>query len=272
MDFKTKSPLILVVGLLIIFLSLAGGAFFLFQQERAKNIALQAQLEDVKTKQRAAESKLQESQRLVSSLEEKVREAELQVETLNNQMDEERAAKEVVLEEAKQLKAEIDKQNSLKTELENKFNQSQKNLEKLQAQVVGLENKRKELEAKARDAEAQQPEEQQAQKTAPPASGVELGKIVVNQEASSGKQEAGEEKSGEGTVLVVNKDYSFAVISLGLREGVAVGDLYSVYHEDKYLGDVKVEKVHDSMSAAGFTATAVKEKIVEGDKVVRKGK
>jgi len=270
MNFNMKSPVILLVGLLVIFLSLAGGAFFFYQQEHAKNVALQAQLEDVKTKQKITEAKLQESQRAVSSLEMKVREAELQVGSLSGQITEEKAAKEAALEEAKQAKAELDRQKSLKTELENKFNQSQKNLERLQAQVVELENKRKELESKIKDVEVQQPVAKQAQKTSN--EGVELGKIVVNPEASAAKQQEGEEGAGEGTVLVVNKDYSFVVISLGLREGVAVGDLYSVYHEDKYLGDVKVEKVHDSMSAAGFTATAVKEKIVEGDKVVRKGK
>ena len=73
-------------------------------------------------------------------------------------------------------------------------------------------------------------------------------------------------------VLVVNKDYDFVVTNLGSKDGINAGNILSVYHKNKYLGDIKVERVHDSMSAAGFTATAVKEKIVEGDKVVRKGK
>jgi len=48
--------------------------------------------------------------------------------------------------------------------------------------------------------------------------------------------------------------------------------LFSVYRGNTYLGDVKVEKVQDVMSAAGFVADDVKNKVKEGDKVVKKSK
>ena len=69
--------------------------------------------------------------------------------------------------------------------------------------------------------------------------------------------------------MVLNKEYNFAVINLGSTDGVNIGDLFSVYHNDKYIGDVKIEKVHDSMSAAGFESTAIKDNISEGDKVTQ---
>jgi hypothetical protein len=78
--------------------------------------------------------------------------------------------------------------------------------------------------------------------------------------------------SPEGKVLVVNNDYNFIVINLGNKEGVEIGQLFSVYRGNKYIGDVKVEKVHDSMSAAGFVTPDIKDKVNEGDKVVRKNK
>lgn len=74
----------------------------------------------------------------------------------------------------------------------------------------------------------------------------------------------------EGKVLVLNKDYNFAVISLGNRNGVVPGDVFSIFHNTAYLGDVKVEKTHDSMSAAGFLSDSVRDKISEGDRVVKK--
>jgi len=69
---------------------------------------------------------------------------------------------------------------------------------------------------------------------------------------------------------VVNKDYNFVVINLGLQQGIKINDLFSVYHKEKYIGDIKVEKLHESMAAAGFVSAQIKDKISEGDKVVLK--
>lgn len=74
----------------------------------------------------------------------------------------------------------------------------------------------------------------------------------------------------EGSVVVVNKDYNFAVISLGNNEGVKIDTVYSVFHNNGYIGDIKVEKVNETMSAAGFVNEGLKDKIAEGDKVVEK--
>lgn len=71
---------------------------------------------------------------------------------------------------------------------------------------------------------------------------------------------------------MVNKDYNFAVINLGSKDGISIGEAFSVYHDNKYVGDLKAEKVHDSMTAAGFVSVDIKAKLSEGDKVVQKGK
>ena len=150
----------------------------------------------------------------------------------------------------------------------------------------GLEGKKAELEVKIKELE---------QKT----QGIELGTIVVGPEAEvtapvaapelkapesakSAKPEAAKKSAAkktsepvggmEGKILVVNRDYNFAVINLGEKDGVAIGNVFSVYHNNKYLGDATVEKVHDSMSAAGFTSADMRKKVTEGDKVIRKNK
>ena len=82
----------------------------------------------------------------------------------------------------------------------------------------------------------------------------------------------------QGTVVAkkickgINKEYNFAVLSFGSRDGINVGDLFSVYHNGNYIGDLRIEKLHDSMSAANFVTPDLKDKIAEGDKVVQKGK
>jgi len=60
------------------------------------------------------------------------------------------------------------------------------------------------------------------------------------------------------------------VINLGSKDGVNIGDIFSVYRGNKYIGDIKVEKIHDSMSAAELVSSDIKNKIKEGDKVLEK--
>ena len=161
----------------------------------------------------------------------------------------------------------------------------------MQAQLKDLESRKNELEAKIKDLEEKASQAQ--------SQGVELGKIVVSPEATAGAaavvpaaKAAARQKQAkkaaaptavpiattagvsglEGKVLVINRDYSFVVINLGSKDGVNVGDVFSIYHNNKYIGDVKVEKVHDSMAAAGFVSSDIKDKINEGDQVVSKTK
>ena len=161
---------------------------------------------------------------------------------------------------------------------DNRKIQAQLKRNQVAARIEELEGKNQELEARLK--------------------GVELGKIVVGNpedsyvsaaQAAPLSQQAGQQaatraasgvalakettapaapQSGEGKVLVVNREYNFIVINLGSKDGVNVGKIYSVYHNNKYVGDVKIDKVHDSMAAAGFISADVKDKISEGDKLV----
>ncbi len=72
--------------------------------------------------------------------------------------------------------------------------------------------------------------------------------------------------------MVVNKEYNFVVINLGSKDGVSLGDMFTLVRGKSSIGDIKVEKLHDSMSAAGFISEDLKNKVREGDKVVKKAK
>jgi predicted RNase H-like nuclease (RuvC/YqgF family) len=271
---------ILIIVLVLASLSLSGVIFYSLQKEKEKSAALQEALEDIKAKQKVTENKLEESRRMLGSLEAKLqnadnrlKDAQAQIDTLTRGLEEERSAKIEAANQIEKLKMELTQQGDLKTELEDKLNRTQKNLEGIQTKVSALEAKKIELESKIQNLETQANQEI--------GQGVELGKIVVSPEvvakppqtqvAAKEKQE--EVSSGsEGKVLVVNKEYNFAVINLGSKDGVKLNDVFSVYNNNKYIGDVKVEKTHDSMSAAGFGSIDMKDKISEGDKVVRKSK
>lgn len=268
-----KIPILIV--LLIISLSLAGGIFYLLDKEQAKNLALQGELEETRAKYMKSESELQGANKRISTLDLELTEAESKIEAINNELGQEKIIRQEALAQIGQLKVDLEEQRGQKLDLEKQLNQAQdeakktkEQLDQLVSQKVDLESKIKELETKFQ--------------------GVELGKIVVNpetgaveaetQEAAEGllKPEDGKSKkniqaqTAQGKVLVINKDYNFVVINLGSKDGVEIGEVFSIYRNNKYIGEVKVEKVHDSMSAAGFLSTEIKGKIREGDKAVQR--
>lgn len=282
MSDKLKSPILLLIVLIVVSLSLAGGVFYMLQKERAKNVSLQEELDDVKMKQKVTEAKLDESKKTISGLEVKMQEAKIQIDKINNELAQEKAAREDALNQVNQLKADLERQKTLKTDLEKKLSSVQKDTEKIQVQLKDLSSKKTELEKKIKDLEAQAKEAQDQ--------GVELGTVIVTPETSvvaptppakpaAEKQAAAKpaakqpaKSASEGKVLVINKDYNFAVIDLGAKDGIEIGNTFSVFHNNKNIGEVKVEKVHESMAAAGFVSQDIKDKISEGDKVVRKAK
>ncbi len=275
MSNKGKLPVILLILLLMVSLSLAGGVFFLLQKERARNLALQGELGEIKTRLKVTEINLQDYKKKSSDLEVKLQLAEENINKLNSGLQEEKTAKQEALTKIGQLQTDLGQQKALRSDLENKFNQAQKDVEGIRVQLKELGSKKAELEAKVKDLEER-------------SQGVELGKIVVSPETQPSVQPPVEEIKAkpqakakpqkvtvpalEGKVLVVNRDYDFVVINVGSKDGVGIDNVFSVYHDNKYIGDIKIEKVHDSMSAADFITSGIKDKINENDRVVRKGK
>lgn len=284
MTRRGSAPTIILILIILIALALAGGSFYLFQKERTKSLELEEKLDEINTKQRITENRLKESEKFISDLQSKLQEAKVQIDTLNTGLQQEKTVRQEALAKLEVLRVDLDEQKRLRSDLEKKFNQAQEDVRKTQAQLKDLDSEKTALEIKIKDLETK--------------SNVELGKIVVSPEAAVTKQKTKKEKAvkpaaqpkpkpvaspkskvkttvvagPEGKVLVINKDYNFIVINLGGKDGVKEGDIFSVYHDAKYLGDVKVEKVHDAMSAAGFVSGTVKDNVAEGDKVVQKVK
>jgi myosin heavy subunit len=303
---KIKSPVLVLIGVVIISLALLGTAVFLLQKEKANVQRLQEELDDVRTRQRITETKLDDSKKILADMESQLKSAQDQIANLSSEVQQERVAKEESMAQLNQLKSDLEQQKSLRSDLENKFSQSQQEAQKLQSQLNEFDAKKKELESRIKELEDK-------------ASQVELGKIVVggadavktataatktkakkqpvkkevvqNEPVYSGMPElVSTQKPGayvslpvaavaaeapantEGKILVLNKEYDFAVINLGSKDGVASGDVYTVRHNNAIVGDIKVEKVHESMSAAGFVTAGLKDKISEGDKVTKKSK
>ena len=195
---------------------------------------------------------------MLASLEGKLRESDNRIAELTGELEKERAARESASSDLEQINSDLEEQKELRSELESKLEKVTNELRLAQDRLASLDSQKTDLEAEALDKDASE---------------VELGKIVVKDEAAVEAENqivATSAAQLEGKILVLNKEYNFAVINIGSKDGVALGQLFSIYRGENYLGDVKVEKLHDSMAAAGFLVEDVKNKVREGDRVVRK--
>ena len=291
---KGKTLLPVLIALFIISLLAAAGIFYLYQNKAAENVKLQAQIVELETRQRQTVSQLEESKKVATDLTLKLQEAKSKIDSLTGELAAEKTAHAETSNKLAQLNTDLSKQKSLREDLENRLNQVQGDSKQIKEQIRIMQQQKATLEEKIKNLETG-------------AGGVELGKVVVNPEVtplakgavadgskttpktapkaaevkinppsakdtkSVKKEQPVLAKGLEGKVMIVNKEFNFVVINLGSKDKVNVGDEFSVFHADKLIGDLKVEKVHEFMSAAGFSAE-LKDLIKENDKVTQKTK
>lgn len=269
---KTNVLVIGISALLILSLGFGGYEWNLYQKEKIKAEDLQTQVDDLTVRNRKAQLEIEEKSSKISILETNNQDLNTELLGVKGAFRKEQEAKTEALNQVQKLTTQLNDQNNTKSTLEKKLSESEKTLRDVDKRV-------KEMEEQLKDAESRKKElEQKVKLLEEKVQNVELGKIVISQD---GKQQAplGQKKSEvsipvalgkalEGKVMVVNKDYKFVVISLGKQDGVVSGSLFSVMHNNKNIGTVKIEKVHDTMSAAGFATADLKDKITEGDSVV----
>jgi len=285
MNRRGGISLLLLIGVSLIALAVVGWAFNLYQKEHVKVGQLQAQVDELTVRQKATEEKLAEFKKQATALQLRLQEAKTQIETLTGELDQEKKDRQEAVGKLEQQKKDLEQQKSLRQDLENKLNQAQEDGKGIKARLKVIEQQKADLEQKIKDLEAG-------------SSGVELGKVVVNNDAvvtnapvqSTANPNAvapktvvpaapaapqppalPQPKGLEAKVMVVNREYNFVVINLGVKDGIKIGDQFLIYHQDKLVGEVKVEKVHESMAAAGFSAE-LKDAISENDKAVQKAK
>jgi len=276
MNREGKVTVIVLIATTVIFFALAVGGLFLYQKEHSENIQLKEQIESLNNSLRTTQSKYDESKKNAAELQLKLQELKTQINSLTSDMEQEKASRQDAEAKLEQSRADLEQQKTLRSDLEDKLNQTQDEGKKIKTQVKDLEQQKADLEVKLKEFEA--------------AKNVELGKVVVNPDqaiqdrrakakadknksasAAKDKSEVARRGTLEGKVLVVNKEFNFIVLNLGNKDKVAVGDEFGVYHNGAFVGNVKVEKVHESMSAAGF-GDDFKNKFFENDKVVQKAK
>lgn len=85
---------------------------------------------------------------------------------------------------------------------------------------------------------------------------VELEKIVIKAVPGS-----------VGRILEVNKEHGFVVVDLGRRNSLRLGDIFSIYRDDAFVGSVEVERIEEDICAAAVLPRWNVEEFREEDKV-----
>ncbi len=264
----------LKILVILLILSLAGVAagLWLAQKFHIENTSLkdkikELEIENVNTK-KELKDKEREVTRLLSDLERKSK----QLFSLEEKMEEEKKAREEIAFLLEKQKVELAKEKERSLELENELNKGKIEFKHLLTRISDLESKKTDLEKRLLE---KKPKEPEIKKT----TSVELGKIEVKgEQRETEEQEETEEQREtdvmklserlEGKVLVVNREYEFAVINLGESDGLGTSDILSVYQDEEFLGNVKVEESRDRMAVVTLLDAEVRDKIKEGDLII----
>lgn len=124
-----------------------------------------------------------------------------------------------------------------KKEITAKDEQIKLTLDKLEKEIIS----RKEAEAQLISVanEKQALEEKVEKLTAALSKTIELEKIVVKST-----------RGLTGKILALDKEHGLVGVNLGSANNLKLGDVLSVYRDDKFIGKVQVEKIEEKTSAA----------------------
>jgi len=164
-------------------------------------------------------------------------------------------------EEVGRLHEQLKSYAAQRKELYESLQSNQKQIENFRTQIQALQNRANQLEREKRLLEQPPipttPEEPQAQ----PARQVEAAPIPKEQPVPEAV------KTGN-RILTVNRDYNFAIINLGTKDNVRIGDRFFVERGKDKVGLLEVEKLYENFSSASIVREPENRPLTEGDTIV----
>jgi uncharacterized protein (DUF3084 family) len=265
---KTLTIFIVLVTILLVSSTAIG--FFMYQKESQMRKDLEIQLEEAGKQQKKLSDDLKDAKNQLTLLQDKNREADKKINNLMDEMELNEGLRNELKKENGSLKDYLEaakkEKDSVRTDMDNAAKKLQETQELLKAEqektkdllakVNVLVDEKKQAEAKVAAASSNN---QLMPGVDAPKNKMELDKIVVGQDSGN-----------KGRVLTVDKDSDFVICSIGIKQGFKAGDILSVYRGDKYLGDVKISRVQEEMSAADFISPLSSRQVHKNDIVVLK--
>lgn len=288
---NTGKTITIFLGLIVVLLvSTASISIFLLNKETEKRKAVEVALNDAQGTVSRLQGDLKVAQNKAFVLEEKNKEADARINSLEEELDVEKGLKEAMKSENAKLKEDLDAANveleRIQTELngqlqslQEKAKVAEQDLAARDTKVKDLESKVAEVEKKLTEANAEIQKAKEAQTA--PAPNTEAVSTTENTDAAAAVSST--DKSVElepivvsamdgvkGRVLSVDKETEFLIFDLGVKQGVKQGDVMSVVRGDSYLGDIKVSRVQEEMSAADLIPPFSSRMVRKNDSVVPK--
>jgi type II secretory pathway pseudopilin PulG len=270
-----KTMVIFLILIVVILISGISISLFLLSKETQTRKATEASLEQLKARNQKIDEALKDAQQQIDVLTGKNKDADDKINSLMEELDLESGLREQIKAENKKLKETLEAEAKAKVDLR----------QKLTAELEGVQAKLKESEAKVQEAAGlqqkiddltkQNTELQSAAKAVEDAKTVQQmrGEIIPPPVAEQEKVDLDRivvtpDDAKQGKVLNVDTETEFLIFDLGVRHGIQVGDMMSVYRGKTYLGDVKVTRAQDEMSAADFIPPFSSRKVRKNDQVV----
>lgn len=267
---KTLTIFVILVTVLLISSTAIG--FFMYQKETQLRKDAETQLQEAVLQQKKLADELSATKSQMTLLEDKNKEADKKINSLMDEMELNSGLHTALKKENASLKESLETakkdKETIRAELDHAAKRLQENQEMLKAEQRKIQDlliKVKEAEDAKLQAEAAIPVPVVAspvferELTSLPKNKMELGKIVV-----------GDDADGKARILSVDMDSEFVICSIGIHQGVTAGDILAVYRGDRYLGDVKVSRAQEQMSAADFVPPLSSRKVRKNDIVVLK--
>ncbi len=243
-----KIVLILLVVASVISAVLAVFAFVGKEKEYMKRTLVEDKLAATLKDKRRLEKELKSNKKAKEDTEVKIEKLNAKVKAFSSQIEEEKdKSKAAVLDLAAKKKEVLNIKDELETErkeklaISKKLKEIQADYDKAKRDLANLKNQKKVLQDRLSDLEEKS---------------VDLDTIVVNPSAATSSRSttitSPVRQPLRGSVLVVNKEYSFVVTDLGQKDGAKKDMVFEIREGTRSLGKAKIDKVYDTMSSANI--------------------
>lgn len=271
MQNKKGKTITIFIGLITVLLvSSTAIGFFMYQKESQMRKDLEAQLQASQQQGEKLANDLKETKKQMTLLEDKNKEADTKINNLMDEIELNKGVGTALKKENGTLKDSLAAAKKEKDAIRADLDMAAKKLQESQALLTSEQEKTRDLLTKVDQYEDQiRQQEAKAQEidaqsiirevNVPSGNKMELGRIII-----------GQQEDGKGRIISIDKDSDFVICNLGVNQGVRSGDMLSVYRGDKYLGDLKVSRAQEDMSAADFVPPLSSHKTRKNDIVVPK--
>lgn len=244
--------------------------------EQTKRIWTEGQLEKVTQAKEELQKERDELTQAKQALEGQLADAATQAKTISEQLAQEKRARETVAselsrvsKESSQLKSQLQGERQEKEGMSQDLAKAKQRYQALSAELTTLRQAKEALEKRVKEMLAARSQEAERIVVTPrPGQEIATGR---GGELPAGTAKSGiassNNKSMEGKVLVVNREFNFVVVNLGSKDGIKTGTSLSIVKSGKTIGRADVERVYENMCAATVLQEEQKGKIQEGDQV-----